>query len=54
MHEGYRHVVREHVFDKCWALDITWAEVEHLIDSGAVIEHHGLGEAGVKEIRLLG
>lgn len=28
--------------------------MEHLIDSGAVIEDHDLGEAGVKEIRLLG
>lgn len=54
MHEDFRHVVREHVFDKCWMLDITWAEVEQLIDSGSVIEHHDLAEAGVKEIRLLG
>ena len=27
--------------------------MEQLIDSGAVIEHHDLEEAGVKEIRLL-
>ena len=46
MHEDFRHVVREHVFDKCWLLDITWAEVEQLIDSGSVIEHHDLAEAG--------
>ncbi len=48
MHDDYRHVVREHAFDKCWLLDITRAEVEQLIDSGAVIEHHDLGEAGVR------
>jgi len=53
MFDEYRHLIREHVFDKCWQLDITWAELEQLIDNGEVIEDHDLGESGVKEIRLL-
>jgi hypothetical protein len=53
MYDDYRHLIREHVFDKCWQLDITWAELDVLIDSGQVIESHDLGEAGLKEIRLL-
>ncbi len=46
MYDDYRHLIREHVFDKCWQLDITWAELDVLIDSGQVIESHDLGEAG--------
>jgi hypothetical protein len=53
MYDDYRRLIREHVFDKCWQLDITWAELEVLIDSGQVIEAHDLGDAGLKEIRLL-
>jgi hypothetical protein len=53
MYEAYRHLIREHVFDKCWSLDITWAEVEQLIDGGEVVEDHDLGEEGLKEILLL-
>lgn len=50
---GYRRVIREHVYDKCWSLDITWAEVEDLLDSGVVIERHQPCHGRVKEIRLL-
>ncbi len=53
MYDDYRHLIREHVFDMCWRLDITWAELEVHIDSGQVIESHDLGVAGLKEIRLL-
>ena len=49
----FRHVIREHVFDKCWALDVTWAEVEQLFESGTVIERHRFGDLRTKEIRLL-
>jgi YgiT-type zinc finger domain-containing protein len=51
--DDYRHIVRDHVYDKCWRLDITWAEVERLIDAADVIETHDLGDEGVKEIRIL-
>jgi hypothetical protein len=50
---GFRHVVREHVYDKCWSLDVTWAEVADLFQSGTVIERHALGDLRIKEIRLL-
>ncbi len=50
---GYRRVIREHVFDKCWALDITWAEVETLLESSVVVERHEGAPTHVKEIRLL-
>ena len=53
MYDGYRHLVRDHVYDKCWHLDITWAEVERLLDTGEVIEEHDLGTEGRKQIRLL-
>jgi len=33
----YRHVVRDHVYDKCWELDLTWAEVEDLLTQGEVV-----------------
>ena len=53
MYDAFRHLVREHVYDKCWLLDITWAEVERLLDGGEVVEQHLLGDGDVKEIRLL-
>jgi hypothetical protein len=53
VYDRYRHLVRDHVYDKCWQLDITWAEVMRLVDSGDVVEEHDLGDGGVKEIRLL-
>jgi hypothetical protein len=53
MYEHYRHLIRDHVYDKCWQLDITWTEVLRLVDTGFVIEEHDLGETGVKAIRLL-
>jgi len=34
-------------------LDSTWAELDVLINSGQVIESRNLGEARLKEIRLL-
>ncbi len=50
---GYRRMVREHVFDKCWSLDVTWAEIDALVESSTVVERHeGVGRS-VKEIRLL-
>lgn len=53
MYDDFRHVIRDHVYDKCWLLDITWAEVEALLDDGEVVEQHALGEGDLKEIRLL-
>ena len=38
VNEGYRLVIRKHVFDKCRALDITWTEVEELLGSSEVVE----------------
>ncbi len=32
--EGYRLVVGDHVYDKCWELDITWADLERLLAGG--------------------
>lgn len=43
---GYRHVIREHVFDKCWTLDITWTEVESLMESGVVVGRQGRPAVG--------
>ncbi len=50
---GFRQIVREHVFDKCWILDVTWAEVEALFGSGEVVEQHRFDDLRAKEIRLL-
>lgn len=36
--ERYRRLIRAHVYDKCWQLDITWAEVEQLLDAANVVE----------------
>ncbi len=50
---GYRRLIREHVFDKCWSLDVAWAEVDALLESSTLVERHeGVGRR-VKEIRLL-
>lgn len=55
MLDEYRHVLRDHVFDKCWELDITWSEVEQLLDAGEVIEEYRYDAHGerVKQVRLL-
>lgn len=46
-------MVREHVYDKCWSLDVTWAEVENLIAAGRVVERQEQTASRLKEIRLL-
>ena len=46
-------MARTHVFDKCFEIDITWAEFEALVDAGEVIEEHLLSDLAVKQIRLL-
>lgn len=53
MYDDYEHLARVHVYDKCVAIDITWAEVEGLINGGTVIEEHAFNDVMVKEIRLL-
>jgi hypothetical protein len=44
---------RGHVYDKCVAIDITWSEVQALLDDGEVIEEHVFRDLMVKEVRLL-
>lgn len=51
--ERYRRIVRAHVYDKCWQLDITWAEVEQFIDDDDVIEETQDDEGRTKRVRLL-
>lgn len=53
MYDDYDHIARLHVFDKCVELDITWSEVESILQSGEVIEEHVFSDLMVKEIRLL-
>ena len=50
--EGYRRLIRAHVYDKCWQLDITWAEVEQLLDAGDVVEETE-NEGQIKRVRFL-
>ena len=50
--ERYRRLIRAHVYDKCWQLDITWTEVEQLLDEGAVVEETQ-NEGQIKRVRLL-
>ena len=54
MLEGYRLVVRDHVYDKCWELDITWAELERLLDGGEVIEEQRTDDEGKRVVLVLG
>lgn len=49
----YRRIVRAHVYDKCWQLDITWAEVEQLLDDDDVVEDVEDDEGRRKRVRLL-
>jgi YgiT-type zinc finger domain-containing protein len=51
--ERYRRIIRAHVYDKCWQLDITWAEVEQLLDDSDVVEARGDDEGRSKRVRLL-
>jgi hypothetical protein len=53
MYDDYTHIARVHVYDKCVAIDITWSEVQALLDGGEVIEEHIFDDLMVKEIRLL-
>ena len=47
MPQGYRPIIRGHVYDKCWLLDITWAELEQLLeDEGEVVEETPTSLAG--------
>lgn len=41
------------VYDKRWQLDITWAEVEHFLDDGVVVETTEEEEGRTKRFRLL-
>ncbi len=50
--ERYRRIIRAHVYDKCWQLDITWAEVERLLDEGDVVEETE-NEGRIKRVRFL-
>lgn len=50
--ERYRRLIRAHVYDKCWQLDITWAEVEQLLDEGDVVEE-AQNEGQIKRVRYL-
>lgn len=55
-HEGvehYRRLIRAHLYDKCWQIDITWAEVEQLLDGGEIIEETNDSQGRSKRIRLL-
>ena len=49
----YRHVVRDHVYDKCWELDLTWAEVEDLLTQGEVVEKTDVDELRIKYVTLV-
>lgn len=53
MYDDYNHIARIHVYDKCVAIDITWTEVEAMIDRGEVIEEHVFDDLMIKQIRLL-
>ena len=53
MYDEYEHLARIHVYDKCVEVDISWSEVEALLDAGQVIEEHAFNDLMVKEIRLL-
>jgi len=37
------------VYDKCWHLDITWAEVEQLLDAHDIVEETEDVPGGSKE-----
>lgn len=50
---GYRLVVREHVFDTSWALDVTLREIEARLESSIVVERRETDRHHVREIRLL-
>ncbi len=32
MYDDYDHIARVHVYDKCVEIDITWSEVEAMLD----------------------
>ena len=49
----YRHVIRDHVYDKCWELDLTWAEVEDLLTRGEVVEKTDVDELRIKYVTLV-
>lgn len=51
--DRYRRIIRAHVYDKCWKLDITWAEVELLIDAGDPIEETEEDDGRIKRVQLL-
>jgi hypothetical protein len=51
--ERYRRIIRAHVYDKCWQLDITWAEVEQLLDADDVVEETEDDEGRTKRVQLL-
>jgi len=46
MPDGYRRIIRDHVYDKCWLLDITWAELERLLDDNGEILEETTGDSG--------
>ncbi|MEO9138921.1 MAG: hypothetical protein ABI345_07615 [Jatrophihabitans sp.] len=53
MYDDYAQLARLHVYDKCVEIDVTWSEIEALLDAGEVIEEHAFNDLMVKEIRLL-
>ncbi|MDT0203023.1 hypothetical protein [Nocardioides sp. AE5] len=53
MYDGYEHLARVHVYEKCAAIDVTWTEIEGMLATGEVIEEHVFNDLMVKEIRLL-
>lgn len=53
MFDDYNHIARIHVCGKCVAIDLTWSEVEEMIDGREVIEEHVFNGLAVIQIRLL-
>jgi hypothetical protein len=51
--ERYRRIIRGHVYDKCWQLDITWAEVEQLLDAGEMVEESTDDDGRPKRVLFL-
>ena len=51
--ERYRRIIRGHVYDKCWQLDITWAEVKQLLDAGEMVEESTDDDGRPKRVLFL-
>ena len=51
--QQYPYLLREHVFEKVRALDITLAEFEQLLGTGEVIEETVLAPLELKELVLV-